>query len=587
VTLRAPAGARAPLGNGSGFTLDPVLALQLDLELKPYERRELCFVTVAAATREAAIETAERYATLASLDWALGDAASEAARAVERAGLDPDGLAPLQALASQLVYPHGPLRADPATVRANRLGQPQLWGLALSGDLPILVLRSAGRSLLLSALVRAQQYWLRHGLDIDLVVLQSGGSAYVEPMRDEVADLLRSVGASEMLGRRGGIHLLFADQIGAEQVRLVEAAARVVLDDGKGLEEQLLAARPIRPSCRGSPRPGRPIRRRRRRKRRPGNLLFDNGIGGFSSDGREYVIRLRPGETTPAPWVNVLANEAFGTIVTEAGGGFSWAGNSGENRLTPWTNDPVADRAGETLYLRDEETAAVWTVAPGPGGRDAPCEIRHGAGYTLWRRSSHGLEQEMLVFVPVDAPVKLVRLRLRNLLERHRRVTSTYYAEWLLGALASTSREHVVCGRDEETHALLASSHWSSDFAGRVAFLAASRPPHGYTTDRREFLGREGDPARPAGLARWGLSGRLVAGGDPCAAYQVHHELAPQASDEISSCLAREEDEAEAAALARRWSDPDVVEAARWRSKLGGTRGSARSKCAPLIRRST
>jgi cyclic beta-1,2-glucan synthetase len=573
---RTPAGARAPLGNSTGLTIDPVLALQLDLELKPYERRELCFVTVAAASREAAIETAERYATLASLDWALGDAASEAARAVERAGLDPDRLAPLQALASQLVYPHGPLRAESATVRANCLGQPHLWGLAISGDLPILVLRSAGGSLLLSVLIRAQQYWRRHGLDFDLVVLQSGGSAYVEPMRDEVADLLRSLGAAEMLGRRGGIHLLFADQIGAEQARLVEAAAHVVLDDGKGLEEQLLAAAadpgdlpgfaPSRPPDLEEPTP---------EAAQPGDLLFDNGIGGFSSDGREYVIRLRAGETTPAPWVNVLANEVFGTLVTETGGGFSWAGNSGENRLTPWTNDPVADRAGETLYLRDEETAAVWTVAPGPGGRDAPCEIRHGAGYTRWQRSSNGLEQEMLVYVPVGAPVKLVRLRLRNLRNRHHRVTSTYYAEWLLGALASTSREHIACDRDEKTHALFASNHWSSDFAGRVAFLAASRAPHGYTTDRREFLGREGDPARPAGLGRWGLSGRLVAGGDPCAAYQVHHELAPLGSDEVIFVLGQGKDQAEAAELARRWSDPDVVEAARleletwWDARLG------------------
>jgi cyclic beta-1,2-glucan synthetase len=574
--LRAPAGARASLGNSAGFTLDPVMALQLEVELRPYERRELCFVSVVAATREAVIETAERYATLASLDWAIGDAATESARAVERAGLDPDALAPLQALASQLVYPHGPLRANTATIRANRLGQTHLWGLALSGDLPIVVLRAAGSSVLLSRLIRAQQYWRRSGLEFDLVVLQAGGSAYVEPMRDEIADLLRSVGAAEMLGRRAGIHLLFADQIGAEQVRLLEAAAHVVLDDGKDLEGQLLAEgprltelpgfAPSRPPEMDAPMPDAPSH---------GVPLFDNGIGGFSPDGREYVIRLRPGATSPAPWANILANETFGTLVTEAGGGFSWSGNSGENRLTPWTNDPVSDRPGESLFLRDEETASVWTVTPGTGGREAACEIRHGAGYTIWRRHSHGLEQEMLVFVPVDAPVKLVRLRVRNLLARHRRITSTYYAEWLLGALASVSRRHVTCDRDEESHALLASSQWSADFASSVAFLAASRAPHGFTTDRREFLGSEGDPAKPAGLARWGLSGRIVAGEDPCAAYQVHHDLAPHSSDEIVFVLGQGTDEAEAKGLARRWSDPDAVEAARvaldewWEARLG------------------
>ena len=573
---REPRGARAPLDGGTGFTLDPVMALQIDIDLDPYGQHELCFVTVAAATREAAIETAERYATLAALDWALGDAASEAARAVERTGLDPDGLALVQALASQLVYPHGALRAEPATIRANRLGQPQLWGLALSGDLPILLLRSAGGGKLLPELVRAQQYWRRQGLDLDLVVLQTGGSAYVEPLRHEIADLLGGAGAEEMLGRHGGIHLLFADQIGADQVRLLEAAARVVLDDSAGLAEQPRSASGVQadlpgvtPSLPSGHDPAtEPLGR-------PDSLLFDNGIGGFTRDGREYVIHLGAGETTPAPWANVLANAQFGTLVTETGGGYSWAGNSGENRLTPWTNDPVADRAVETLYLRDEETAEVWTVAPGAGGRDAPCEIRHGMGYTLWRSRSHGLEQEMLVIVPVDAPVKLVRLRLRNLLRRHRRVTSTYYAEWLLGALASVSRPHVVCGRDDHSQALFAFSHWSADFAGRTAFLAASRPAHSFTTDRREFLGREGDPACPAGLARWGLSGRLVAGEDPCAAYQVHHELEPEGHDEVVFVLGEGAGEAEAAALADHWRAPGRFEPALealqswWDARLG------------------
>jgi cyclic beta-1,2-glucan synthetase len=576
--MRRPSGASERLGGSSGATLDSVMALQADVELKPFEQRELCFLTVAAASREAAIEVAERYATLPAIDWALGDAISASAHAVERLRLDPDRLPPLLSLASLLVHPHAAMRGDSAKARANKLGQSNLWGLAISGDHPILLLRTGPGDGLLAELIGAHQWWRRQGLDIDLVILQTGGSAYMEPMRDDIAELLRDLGAGEMLGRSGGVHLVFADQIGPQQVRLLEATARVVLDGSNGsLQEQLAEALEtpaelpsFAPSL-GVDRDAVPPPLARAQ-----NLRFDNEIGGFTPDGREYVIHLEAGQTTPAPWANVLANVSFGSLVTEAGGGYSWAVNSGENRLTPWTNDPVADPPVETLYLRDEETAAVWSATPAPAARDAAFEIRHGAGYSKWRSRLHGVEQEMLAFVPIDAPVKIVRLTVRNLLNRNRRLTATYYAEWLLGALPSQARQHVLCSYDPSARALLARSWWNFDFAGRTAFLSASLPPHGLTSSRQEFLGREGDPALPAGLARWGLSGRADGGdGDPCAAYQVHFELAPGASVELVFVLGQGESEQQATELARKWTDPAAAQAAfdllagHWDALLG------------------
>lgn len=565
--LRRPVGARKVLANGTGWTMDPVAALQCGIELAPHARCELAFVTVVAPTREAALEIAERHATLASLEWALLDAASEMAQVVDRAGVDPARLAAVSMLASQLLYPHGLLRAAPARRALNRLGQSDLWGMALSGDLPILLLRTGGdrQSECLSELVAAHQFWRRQGFECDLVILQTGGSAYAEPMREGLAGLLRSIGSQEALGRRGGVHLLFADQIGTDHVLLLEAAARVVLDDAlEPIEDRIVGAvaetAPIPLLA-----PSRPAGHSRTRPvARPENLLFDNGIGGFTPDGREYVIYLAPGETTPAPWSNILANETFGTLVTEAGGGFTWAQNSGEFRLTGWANDPVCDRPGEVLYLRDEETAEIWSVTPAPLGHEAACEIRHGAGYSRWTRRSHGLAQDLLVFVPAGAPVKLVRLQLRNLTKRHRRLTSTCYAEWLLGAMTSRARERIVCSRAEHSRGelLLATSFWSGDFAGCTAFLAASRRAHGVTTDRREFLGAEGDVDCPAGLLRWGLSGTVGGEGDPCAAYQVHHDLAPGGTDEILFVIGAADDPAAAADLAAHWTDGREADAA-------------------------
>ena len=562
--LRRPRGACEILDGSTGFTLDPVMALQVRVVLEPRERRRLAFLTVASASRESLYELAERHATLSSLEWALRDAATESAKELQKIGLEPMRLPELQLLASLLLYPCGALRAPPAALAENPLGQPRLWGLGLSGDLPIVLLRASdpNESTLLRVLVRAHQLWRRRGIHADLVILRTGVSGYAEPLRELVFAVLQESGAHELLGRKGGIHLHFADQIGEDERRLLEAAARVILDDAKGPLARQLAdvAKPPAElpgfAASRSPDPGDSTPAVMRRP----DLAFDNGFGGFSEDGREYVIHLEPGQSTPAPWCNVLANEEFGSVVSESGAGFTWAGNSGENRLTPWTNDPVADPPGEVLYLRDEETAAIWTPTPKPAGTDAPCQIRHGAGYTEWRRTSHGFEQQLLIFVPPGDPVKLVRLRLQNLDCRPRRVTATFYAEWVLGALRSVSRPFVICEYEPACHALLARNPWNPEFAERVAFLGASLPPHGLTADRREFLGREGDLRTPASLGRWGLSGRVRPGDDPCAAYQVHLDVGPEETGEVVFALGQGRDRTHATELVQLWQDPAQVE---------------------------
>jgi cyclic beta-1,2-glucan synthetase len=579
---RWPHGIVDGLSGTVGWTLDAIMSLQVRLELEPQERRQFALLTMVSGSRESVLELAERYAGLASLDWALGDAAVEAARETQRLGLEPERLPELSTLASLLIHPHEALRAAPSEISANRLGQPRLWGLGISGDLPILLLRASEQKEmgLLRLLIRAQQLWRRRGLYVDLVILRMGVTGYEEPVRERVLALLRDGGAHELLGRVGGIHLIFSDQIHDDDRRLLETVAHVLLDETRGsLAQQLEGAAEPRPLLpRFEPTGAPPAEQAGPMLCRPTNLLFANGLGGFTEDGREYVIHLEPGEHTPAPWCNVLANDAFGCIVTEAGGGYTWAVNSGENRLTAWTNDPVADPPSEAVYLRDEETAEIWSPTPAPAGADAVCQVSHGAGYTKWRQHSHGLEQELLIFVPPDHPVKVARLRLRNLLPRGRRVTATYYAEWLLGALQSIARPHVVCEYDADCQALLAYNAWNPDFGERVAFLTSSLPPHSLTADRHDFLGREGHLDRPAGLLSWDLGGRIRAGADSCAALQVHLDIAAEGGAEVVFVLGQGRDRAHAAELARTWrelgcADRGFEELNRyWDRQLGAVR---------------
>lgn len=575
-TMDSPRGLREGLSRSTGWTLDPIMALQIRMRLKPLETKEFSLLTIVANTRAAVLEVARKYQT-PDLEWVFGEASRDFAREVSRLEIDPRRLPELQALSSLLVHPSSRLREPPASLEANRFGQPDLWRFGISGDLPILLMRIGDEegSALLDLLVRAQQLWRHGGLQADIVMLRTGTAGYEEPVRDRILSILRDAHAYGFLGRSGGIHLLSESHMDADSRKAIEAAAHVVLHEGhEALAETLdrvLERRGVPPRFE-PPVPARfettvPLAR-------PEGLEFDNGYGGFDTNKKEYVIHLEPGMHTPAPWCNVLANDTFGSIVTEAGLGFTWAINSGENRLTPWSNDPVMETPGEVLYLRDEATADVWSVSPAPRSHETACQISHGLGYTTWKQHSHALEQEMLAFVPVDDPVKIVRLRLQNTSGQSRRITATYYAEWLLGALGSTAKPHILCTYDPGLHAILANNGWNPEFAARLAFLAASKPPHSVSGDRQEFLGHEGGPDDPAALRHWDLGGGFPPGGDACAAYQVHLELIAGQTAEVIFVLGQGADRAETEALIRRWQQPDKVEMAfealrqSWKTRL-------------------
>ena len=261
-------------------------------------------------------------------------------------------------------------------------------------------------------------------------------------------------------------------------------------------------------------------------------IASDNGIGGFSADGREYVVDLQPGATTPAPWANVIANAAFGTVLSESSLGYTWGENAHEFRLTPWHNDPVLDTSGEAFFLRDEENGQLWSPTPLPCRGGTPYRTRHGFGYSVYEHVEHGIASALWVFVDRDEAVKYSVLKLRNLDGRRRRLSATGYVEWILGDRHAATQMTVITERDPDSGVLLARNPYNQEFVGRVAFFDVDAPgshPEGTSVsgDRTEFIGRNGSLRAPDALLRERLSNRLGAGLDPCAAIQVPLLLEP------------------------------------------------------------
>jgi cyclic beta-1,2-glucan synthetase len=300
-------------------------------------------------------------------------------------------------------------------------------------------------------------------------------------------------------------------------------------------------------------------------------LPYFNSLGGFTPDGREYAIYLGSNSHTPAPWVNVIANPIFGTLISETGSGFTWCGNSQRNRLTQWSNDPVMDPPSEAIYLRDEETGVYWTPTPSPVREETAYRARHGAGYTVFEHNSHGIEQELTVFVPVDEnggePIKLQRLRLRNDSSRHRRLSVTYYVEWTLGESRESSQMHIVTHWDDEIQALLARNRYHPEYGDQVGFAAINLPAVSYSGDRVSFVGRNRSLASPAAMGRTRLSRRVGAGLDPCAAVQVTLELTPGEKSDLTCMLGQAESLDKVHGLVLRYRESRALEIALSQTK--------------------
>jgi len=580
-TLANPMGAARKLGNSEGFVLDPILSLRHSLTLAPGERATVSLVLAAAATRQEVLLLMDKYSDPHATERAMDFAWSSSQHELQMLRIQPDEARRFQQLASHLLFPNRLLRAPAERLEENRKGQAGLWPYAISGDLPIaLVTVGEARELgLVRQLLQAHTYWRRHGLSTDLVILNEEGGSYERPLQERLEQLIQNHALSAASDRPGGIFLKSAAQIPEEDQRLLKAAAGVVL----------VAARGTLPQQLGVPVEAPELSEKLPRKRAPREpsaplpfmeLNYFNSLGGFTPDGREYAIYLGPGDNTPAPWVNVMANPSFGTLVSETGSGFTWYGNSQRNRLTGWSNDPVLDPATEALYIRDEESGVFWSPTAAPIREESAYRARHGAGYTVFEHNSNGIEQELTVFVPVNEsggePVKLQRLRLKNASSRSRRLSVTYYVELTLGENRETSQMHVVTGWDQESHALLARNRYHPEYAERVAFASITPEADSYGGDRTAFIGRNRGLANPAAMELTRLSQRTGAGLDPCAVLRVTLELAPGERRDISCLLGQAENAEKARELVLRLTQEQALEDAleetrQWWDALLGT----------------
>lgn len=548
------------LGRNTGPVLDPAFVLRRRAKLSPGARLRVALTTLAADSREEILRLVDTYAAPQAIPRVFELAWADARVELRHLGITAVQAHRFQRLLSATLFPQAALRWTGEPSSLSHLGKTALWSRGISGDLPLIVLRLDHPDFieLCREVLLAHEHFRINGVSVDLLILNEEPGGYLTPQQDQALGLIRSLHAEGRMDQHGGIFLRRAEQIPESERNLALAAARVVLSASRGsLTRQLkqatenvrVEAQPLTtvrlPQNTGVHRPVRPT------------LLYDNGFGGFTPDGREYWMEIAPYLRTPAPWCNVIANPQFGSVISDGGSSFTWYGNSQRHRLTPWSNDAIGDTSGEVIYVRDDDSGSTWSATPRPHGGQVHYAVAHGQGYTRFEHVRGDLHHELTMFVDAVDPVRIHRLRVVNNGKQTRRLSLFGVVEWVLGNNRETSRTMVMTRT--EGRAIVATNPFSA-FNSGLAFFTTTATVRSVTGDREEFFGTPGSRSNPAGLGRLTLSGKVGVGLDPCGVLHCVQALAAGETLDISFVLGQASNPEQLRALLTRYEAAERAE---------------------------
>ncbi|SES70409.1 GH36-type glycosyl hydrolase domain-containing protein [Anaerobranca gottschalkii] len=523
-----------PLTDSTGIVLDPCFSLRKKVHVPAGGSVQVTFITGIGDSKDEVLDLAKKYRDFNTIIRSFDLAYTRSQVEMSFLDIKKEELKIYQDMISSLIYLSPAKERYREIIKENNRNQTALWSYGISGDLPIvlLVVKNSEEASIFQSLLKAHEYWTSKGLKVDLVVLNEEESSYLQPLQQMLNDMVSVSHGRHLLDTPGGVFIRNAKQMAKEDVTLLYSVARIIIHGDKGALSRQIEFSYTPPDVKEMEFLPQNISYLSIDE--PLRTQFYNGYGGFSEDGLEYIIRLKEEKQTPAPWINVIANKKFGFLVSESGSGFIWGENSRENKITPWSNDPVSDPSEEVICIRDDQTGKIFTPTPLPVREKESYTVRHGIGYTTFNHNSNGINQELTVFVPEKDSVKISLLKLKNGSGEKRKLTITYYLKPVLGVSEQTTKNYIITEFCEKTQSLVVKNPYNIDFSNGVAFITSSEKIDSYTGDRREFIGLTGDMSNPLALKYQRLSNKVGAGLEPCAAIQTTIELKALAETELT-----------------------------------------------------
>lgn len=509
------------LKNSIGAVLDPIISLRIRVKIKKGETCKIAYSTAMCKSREEALELASKFRSMHSIKTTFELSWNQIQEEMRYLSIKPLQANMYQQMGSEILFLNKTYKKREEYIKNIKSGQSSLWAYGISGDLPIILLliRKDEDFDLIRQLINAHEYLSIKGLKVDLVILNLHKELYLQLLQDKIRELISSSSLRDKVNKNGGVFLYSQDEMKTDTVNLLIAISKIVIDGDK---ETLLCPIKEKEKFREKeniinfvPQQYLPEKFNFEKEK----LKFFNEIGGFSEDGSKYIIILKNGDNTPAPWINVISNGNFGFNVSENGMSCTWYKNSSENKITSWTDDPVIDGESEELYVQDQIDGNAWSISPKPIRDNGEYIIEHGFGYSTFKHVANSIVSEMTVFCPVGESVKICSIKLKNISDIQRKLRVVYYAKLVLGVVHEKTAQYLSTYINKENKYIYANNTYSEHFASTHAYLSIiGGENESFTGDRCEFIGRGGNIERPIALEKGKFENTSGAGLDPCLA---------------------------------------------------------------------
>ena len=534
-----------PLGRNIGLTTEPIVAIKNTVKIKANEKVAFNLIMCVSESKEKVIELINKFTNSETIKRNIELAKVKVEAESRYLNIKGKEIDLCQKILGYLIFPNPLKRIINKNKKVISAYVSELWKYGISGDLPILLVKVKDISdiEILKQVINVYEYLRVKNINIDLVIVDEEQHSYENYTREGIINIILNKNMGYLQNVRSGIFVL--NNLSKEEIQVLEFRANLVLDVSLGkierqltdLEEEYIET--IKqigdekiPQIAEEPE-------QIRKKLEDEQLKYCNEYGGFSLDGKEYNIRINKDNKLPTVWSHVLANEKFGTVVTENMGGYTWYKNSRLNRLTAWANTPTNDIPSEIIYLEDMENKKVWSLGQNPIPDSNDYYITYGFGYANYMHKSNGLIQNASIFVPCKDSAKVHLIRLENIEPRKRKIKLVYYIKPVLGEDETISNTYLNLEYKEGSNLLCLENISNEDFKN-VLYVSSSEKINSYTGNKDFFIGN-GTIANPDGIHKLDLDRQNSLWRNGILAIEFQVELQALESKEISIVLGAEE----------------------------------------------
>ena len=539
-----------PLSKKIGLVTEPIVALKRTMKVKPNQKATINLIISVGEDKEKVIENIKKYKTEENIQKAfeLSKAKNEAqSRYLRVKGTQ---IRNYQKILSYIIFSNPTKKINLDKLPKRKYAQSELWKYGISGDLPIILvkIKNINESYVVKEVLKAYEFIRTKNFEVELVIIDEEKHSYENYVREEIEGLILNSQMAYLKNIRGGIFELSKNEISKEDLELLEFVAKVIIDSSKGglenalkdLEEEYLE----KYKSVGNETENILIEIENTDNidilQKTEKLKYYNEYGAFSEDGKEYLIKVNRENRLPTVWSHIMANEKFGTLVTEDMGGYTWYKNCRLNRITSWENQPNYDIPSEIIYLKNLETKKAWSLGLNPMPDDKNYNVVYGFGYTKYIHKSDEIEQELEMFVPKEDSVKIGILKLKNMSLSRKKLKILYYMKPVLGEDELKTDGYINLNYDKNNNIICAQNLYNSDFKNDVIYVSNSEKIKSYTGDKKFFLG-SGNLSNPDAVKKPNLNNENSLGKKPCIAYEIEVEIESLSEKEIIFTLGAEE----------------------------------------------